>query len=109
MASITFEGPSPTGEGRSTTIVEVSDTAFLAVVQAICASEGYSGSQPGLYVIKKTVDGWTHATELFNRNQARIQADLQVDEALVPLKESISYNLGEYTLNNEEINNILNS
>lgn len=94
MASITFEGPDPTNlEQRASTVVNISDEAMLAVVQAFCELEGYNPEvhgDPGLFTIQKTVDFWTQKAEYNISTKAKQAAETSIQESLTALKASIS-------------------
>lgn len=94
MASITFEGPDASNpELRATTIVNISDEAMLAVVQAFCELEGYNPeihTGPGLFTIQKTVEFWTQKAEYNISTKAKKQAEQSVQDSLTALKGSIS-------------------
>jgi hypothetical protein len=89
MASITFVGPTLTGD-TSTTVLNMDDNAFLAVVQAVCATENYNGDNPGLFVLQKTVANWIHVTTHYQTKLAHEAANAQVTEALAPLQQSVA-------------------
>ena len=81
-STVTFNGPGKNGE-RSITTVSMSDEAMLLAVEAICKSEGHPlDDNPGLFVITRTVDGWIHATRLFNENRGVAAAKEEVSKML---------------------------
>ena len=93
MASIRFEGPNPSNlSERSEIVVNLSDEALLAVVQAFCELEGYNPeihSGPGIFTIQKTLDFWTQKAEYNIKRKASIDMNVIVDEQIAPLKDSI--------------------
>ena len=94
MASIRFEGPNPLNlSERSEIVVNLSDEALLAVVQAFCELEGYDPeihSGPGIFTIQKTLDFWTQKAEYNIKRKASIDMNVIVDEQIAPLKDSIT-------------------
>ena len=93
MASIIFEGPDPSNLAeRSEIVVNLSDEALLAVVQAFCELEGYNPEihdGPGIFTIQKTLDFWTQKAEYNVKRKALIDMNAIVDERLAPLRDSI--------------------
>jgi len=93
MASIRFEGPDPSNlSERSEVVVNLSDEALLAVVQAFCELEGYNPEAhggPGVFTIQKTLDFWTQKAEYNIKRKALIDMNTIVDKRLAPLKDSI--------------------
>ncbi len=94
MASIRFEGPDPSNlSQRSEIVVNLSDEALLAVVQAFCELEGYNPeihAGPGIFTIQKTLDFWTQKAEHNIKTKAQKAMNISIDEQLAPLKDSIT-------------------
>jgi hypothetical protein len=94
MASIRFEGPNPSNlSERSEIVVNLSDEALLAVVQAFCELEGYNPEihdGPGIFTIQKTLDFWTQKAEYNIKKKASIDMNVIVDEQIAPLRNSIT-------------------
>lgn len=88
MATITFEGPNPTNPGaRATTVVTITDEALLAIVEAICVTENYTGDEPGKFVIQRAVNNWMHAAELYRRNMKYAAADQELETEFKPMRQ----------------------
>lgn len=88
MASITFEGPDAQGN-RISTVIQMDDAALALVVEAVCATEGYVGDAPGLFVINKSIETWKHTVNLYQKAKAEAMITASVAQTIAPLVESL--------------------
>lgn len=91
MASIVFEGPDVLDlNKRTTTVVDISDDAMVAIVQAFCELENYSNNiEPVLFTVNKTIEFCKQKMEYNARRKVREIAENSVKNHLEFLKDSI--------------------
>ncbi len=86
MAYVEFEGPDGSG-GRVVTRKTMPDEALIAVVQAVCATDRYTGDTPGLYVIDRTIGHWKREVESYEERTRTAEIKEEIAAAIEPLNK----------------------